>query len=118
MINTFESAQTDEIRDYRSWMEKHMPIDKSEARFLSHESDLLAVTSQRTTKSGSDINQCSALGVLFALLLPLVAFIIVSGALGRLFVAVIIGMAEAAVVVYMDLTSLMPAQEWITCAAV
>ncbi|KAJ9667881.1 hypothetical protein H2201_002067 [Coniosporium apollinis] len=118
MIKTFEPARTNVIRNYQSWMKKHTPIDRSEARFLNHESDLLAVTPQRATNDEHNTSRYSALGIVVALLLPLLAFVVMSGALGRLFVAAIIGVSEAAVVVYMDLTSLMPIQEWITCGAV
>ncbi len=99
-------------------MEKHAPIEKAEARFLQHEQDLLAVTPLRAGNHSQDINHFSAVAVVLALLLPLVALAIVSSPLGRMFIAVMVALAEAAVIVSTDLVSLMPIREWITCATV
>lgn len=37
-------AEADEINAYRTWAEKHAPVEKTELRFLNHPSDLLAVS--------------------------------------------------------------------------
>lgn len=116
MIKAFDPARTEDIRDYQSWVKKHTPIEKVEARFLEHESDLLAITPRKSTHSAPIINHYLAFGVPLALLLALVTFAMIPDLLGRTFVVAIIAVLEGAVVYFMGLSSVMAIREWILCA--
>ncbi|KAF2739527.1 hypothetical protein EJ04DRAFT_426619 [Polyplosphaeria fusca] len=119
MLKNLDPASTEEVHAYHSWMEKHAPIDCSEARFLEQKDDLLAVSRRRSAASvgGAGLHQSMALGLPLMAVLPLIALAVVPGVLGRLFVIVLIGSAEVGVVVSTELMGLLTVREWVVCAS-
>ncbi|KAG8529064.1 uncharacterized protein KY384_005699 [Bacidia gigantensis] len=49
LIRTLDPASSTDIAAYRSWIEEHTPIVPSESTFLSHQSDLVAITATPPT---------------------------------------------------------------------
>ena len=100
-------------------MEKHAPVEKSESRFLDHKNDLFSVAHTKPASNVGGVGpvQSAVFGLLLILVLPLLAFAMIPGLLGRLFIVILIGSAEAAVVASIELVSLMTVKEWVTCAS-
>lgn len=121
MVKDVDTAGTEDIQAYRSWIEKRTPIDYAETRFLQHSTDLLAVTRRRSasTVGGVPSHQSAAIFLPLILVLPLMAFAIVPGLLGRLFVLVIIGGGIIKVIMSTkELLDLMTSREWTGCVSV
>ena len=116
-MKNMDSARTDDIQAYRTWIERHSPIDHAEARFLEHKSDLLAVSQRHRSASivgGANGRQSAAIWLPIILVLPLMAFAIVPGLAGRLLVLSLIGAAVMKLVTTTEeLTEWMTMQEWI-----
>ncbi|KAF2115209.1 hypothetical protein BDV96DRAFT_599578 [Lophiotrema nucula] len=122
MLKNLDPANTDDIQVYHTWMERHAPIDKAETRFLERKNDLLTVSRNTTRRSASSVggvglHQSMAIGLPLIAVLPLIALAVVPGLLGRLFIIVLIGTAEVAVVVSTELIDFMTVQEWVICAS-
>jgi hypothetical protein len=110
----------EDVQAYQTWMERHAPIEISEARFLDRKNDLLAVSRRRsaTTVVGGVVpHQSAAIGLPLIAVLPLMAFAIVPSLLGRLFIITLIGGAEVMVVSSTELLDLMSMREWVICAS-
>jgi hypothetical protein len=132
MVKSLEPANTEDIQAYRSWLEKHAPIESAESRFLERKDDLLTVAPRRRTSSagggggasgaavvegGVGPHQRAAVGLPLIAVLPLMSFGIVPGLLGRLFVLSLIGAGEVLVVTSSELMELMSVREWFICAS-
>lgn len=89
-------------------MKNHKPIAITEARFLDHDKDLVSLTPPRAdslSSSPSSISPTDPASPIFrvvliastAILLPLLAFCVISEFSGRLIVVIIVGGAVAAV---------------------
>lgn len=125
MLKNLDAPSTKEIRSYHAWMEKHSPIDRTESLFLSHKTDLLSLTQRRrsatitTTVGGAGVGlQSAVIGFPLILVLPLMAFAIVPGLLGRLFMLILIGTGELMLVTSTELMDLMTVKEWAFCSSV
>ena len=124
MLKNLDAPHTKEIRSYHAWMEKHSPIDRTESLFLSHKTDLLSLTRRRrsatnTTVGGAGVGlQSAVIGFPLILVLPLMAFAIVPGLLGRLFMLILIGAGELMLVTSTELMDLMSVKEWALCSSV
>jgi len=118
-IKNFAPAQMGDIEAYRKWMEENAPIAKLETRFLNHEQDLLAL-SRRSPAPARSINLRQASVVLCILvLLPLLAFTVVSAFFARLVVLLVVGFAGLAVASSssMDLDHVVPVQDFAWCVS-
>lgn len=115
-----EAAKVEEIQAYRAWMERHAPIDATEAKFLDRANDLLVVSPRRsaTTVGGVHSYQSAAMSLPLILALPLVIVAVVPGLLGRLFVISLIGVVEVQVVTSTELIELMAVREWVICSSI
>lgn len=120
LLRELNPASPDETQAYRAWMEKRVPIDYMEARFLERRHDLLAVSRKTTvsTSRGGGHHHSAAVWSPLILVLPLMAFAMVPNMLGRLLVIVLIGAAELKVVTSTpELMSFMTVQEWTIAAS-
>lgn len=120
MIKTLDPAQVEDIQQYKTWIEKHALIEQNETQFLERKNDLLALSRRRSARDvgGVGLTQSAAIGLPVILVLLLMAFAMIPGLLGRLFVIVLIGTAAATVVTSTEqLMGLMTVKEWIACAS-
>jgi tetratricopeptide (TPR) repeat protein len=119
MLKDLDAPNTDQVQVYRSWMERHAPVERSEAQFLDRKHDLVAVLRRgsATTVGGVNPHQSAAMGLPLIALIPLMLFAIVPGFLGRLFIIAVIGAAEVSVVTSTELMDLMAVREWVICAS-
>jgi hypothetical protein len=119
LLKELDPASPEDIQSYRAWIEKRVPIDHTETRFLERKNDLLAVSrgaSVSTTRSGQDQNAIVWLPILLAV--PLLAFAIVPNLSGRLVVIALIGAAEAWLVTSTpQLMSYMSVRDWAAVAS-
>jgi len=77
-------------------MKKHIPITVAESRFLDHDQDLISVTPRSLPSSGTGIADSPFPAVVIAstvILLPLLAFSLISEFSGRLLVVTIVACA-------------------------
>jgi hypothetical protein len=121
MIKEVDPASTEDVQAYRTWMEQRRPVDYAETRFLQNDTDLLAVPRRRSASTGGGVPspQSAAIFLPLILVLPLMAFAIVPGLLGRLFVLVVIGGGIIKVITTTrELVELMTPREWTGCASV
>ncbi|KAF2639927.1 hypothetical protein P280DRAFT_22690 [Massarina eburnea CBS 473.64] len=118
MLKDMSPADTEDILAYRTWMEKRTPIDFTESRFLERKDDLLAFSRRRSASpvGGVPSHQSAAIWLPMILVMPLMAYAIVPGLLGRLFILCSIG---AAIMKLLTSTKgvekLMTAREWAAC---
>jgi hypothetical protein len=116
MVKKVDTAETEDIQAYRTWVEKRTPIDYAETRFLNHSTDLLAVSRRKSTSTVDGVPSPQALAPLlpFILILPLAVFSMVPGLLGRLFLLVVISGGIIKVTMSMkELRELMTPREWL-----
>lgn len=123
MVKKLEAADAADVQAYRSWMEKRAPIDQAETRFLERKSDLVAVSRGRSASFtvGGVIgpHQSAAIWLPLILVLPLMAFAMVPGLVGRLFVLGLIGAALLRVLASTkEVLEWMTAREWAGCFSV
>jgi hypothetical protein len=138
MKRQLDPARPLDIQAYTDWMDKHNAIDETESRFLDHKHDLLALpqTSLRRPApakaaqkqqpssptaaahapiqiAGMGLAQSAAIGLPVILILPLMAFAMIPGMMGRLFIISLIGAGEVAVVSSTpELMGIMSLREW------
>jgi hypothetical protein len=119
MLKNLDPARAEDVEAYHSWMEEHAPVDRSETRFLEQTTDLLAVSRRRSAGSvgGAGLHRSIAIGLPLIAVVPLIALAVVPGVFGRLFVIVLIGSAEVAVVVSTELIDFLTLREWVVCAS-
>ncbi|KAH7336746.1 hypothetical protein BKA66DRAFT_77710 [Pyrenochaeta sp. MPI-SDFR-AT-0127] len=121
LLKDLDPASPEATHAYRAWIEKREPIDYVETRFLERRHDLLAVSRRTSTSTARGASHHHSASVWFplTLILPLMAFAIVPGLLGRLVVIVLIGGVELKLVTSTpELKSFMTVQEWTTAATV
>ncbi|RHZ66903.1 uncharacterized protein CDV56_109057 [Aspergillus thermomutatus] len=95
VLQTIPSASDQDIETYRTWMNEHSPIVTAESRFLDHSKDLISLSPRRATYTApvySAIIIASA-----AIILPLLAFSMISEFSGRILVVALVGGAAAAI---------------------
>jgi len=126
LVKDVDPASPADISAYRAWLDKRVPIDQTECRFLDRKHDLLAVSrrSSLATTAPSRVSpgragtQSAAVWLPLGLLLPLLAFAIVPSLLGRLIVIALIGGGELwFVTTTPELKGLMEMQEWMMAGA-
>ncbi|OAG03666.1 uncharacterized protein CC84DRAFT_1149243 [Paraphaeosphaeria sporulosa] len=121
MVKTLDPANAEDVQAYRSWMEKCTPIDHTETRFLEHKNDLLTVSEggSASTVGGVIPRQSGAIWLPLVLVLPLMAFAIVPGLLGRLVILSLTGAAIMKLIASTkELMDMMTAHEWAGCFSV
>jgi len=119
---SFETADPEEVRHYRAWMDEQSPLDKKEMRFLEYKGDLMALrhtpVAEPLMELGKNSLSHATLALPLVLLLPLLTFKVITGFLGRILILVIIGYTEAAIVSSnTGLSQLMSYRSWTICAA-
>ncbi|KAF2274818.1 uncharacterized protein EI97DRAFT_357479, partial [Westerdykella ornata] len=123
MLKNLDTASPADIQTYRTWLQRHCPIDSNEARFLECKDDLVAISRPHGSASGTgggggvSPHQRAAVGLPLIAVFPLMAFAIVPGLLARLFILTVIGAAEVFVVTSSELMGLMTVREWFVCAS-
>ncbi|KAF2197064.1 hypothetical protein GQ43DRAFT_381852 [Delitschia confertaspora ATCC 74209] len=133
MKKNLAPADPSEIRAYHKWMQKHAPIEQTETRFLEHKDDLLNLSGRNQTDSESTtatatatggvggvagLAQSAVIGLPLILVLPLMAFALIPGLLGRLFIIGVVGAVEVAVVTSsVELMGFMTVKEWLYAAS-
>ena len=117
MLRNLAPADMEDIQAYRTWVAKRAPIDYAETRFLERSSDLLALSPRSaSTASGGSPRQSAAIFLPLILVLPLMAFAIVPGLLGRFIVLVLIGGGILKLLTSTkELMDLMTLREWTGC---
>ncbi|KAL5441497.1 hypothetical protein PMIN05_004431 [Paraphaeosphaeria minitans] len=121
MVKMLDPANAEDVQAYRSWMEKRTPIEHAETRFLEHKKDLLRVSEgvSASTVGGVTARQSAAIWLPLVLVLPLMAFAIVPGLLGRLVVLSLTGVAVMKILASTkELMDMMTAREWTCCFSV
>ncbi|KAF2012370.1 hypothetical protein BU24DRAFT_485773 [Aaosphaeria arxii CBS 175.79] len=119
MIKDLGPAKAGDIQTYQKWMEQRTPIEGPEAQFLKRKNDLVAIP-RRESRSliiGGLPQQSQAIYLPLILVLPLMAFAIVPGLLGRLFVIAMIAAVEVKIVMTTELKDFMTAREWVMCGS-
>ncbi|KAL5357731.1 hypothetical protein BJX96DRAFT_23709 [Aspergillus floccosus] len=104
VLQTLPSASEQDVTTYRSWMRKHTPIIAAETRFLDYAKDLVSLT-PRPAAAAAAATAPSAMTPVYsaiviasaAILLPLLAFSMISEFSGRLLVVAVVGGAAAAI---------------------
>ncbi|KAF2747048.1 hypothetical protein M011DRAFT_60457 [Sporormia fimetaria CBS 119925] len=126
MLANLDAASPADIESYRSWLQQHTPIETAESRFLDNKHDLLALSKPRPTvpvpASNAVANrayylQQAAVGLPLIAIAPLMAYAIVPGLLGRLFILSLIGSGEVLVVTSTEVMGLLTVREWFVCAS-
>ncbi|RJE21892.1 hypothetical protein PHISCL_05777 [Aspergillus sclerotialis] len=97
VLHTLPRASDQDIKNYRAWMKEKTPVAPAETRFLDHNDDLVSLSPRAgvhpsTTPVYSAIVIASA-----AILMPLLAFSMISEFSGRLIVVTVVGGAAAAI---------------------
>lgn len=121
MLKNLDTPSIEEIHAYQTWMEKCSPLDHMESLFLSRKTDLLSLTRQRRSTIVSTVggagagigSQSASIGLPLILVLPLMAFAVVPGLLGRLFMLVLFSAAEVMLVTSTELMDLMSVRQWV-----
>lgn len=100
-------------------MDKRVPIDQEETRFLDRKHDLLAVSRRPSVSTTRNEQAMPAVAWMpLALVLPLLAFVIVPSMLGRLVVIAVIGGAGLRVATMIpEVQGLMDMQRWMIAGA-
>ncbi|PVH96368.1 hypothetical protein DM02DRAFT_477070, partial [Periconia macrospinosa] len=116
LLRDLGPAETADIQAYRAWMEKRTPISNSETRFLELKDDLLAVSPRRAssgTAGSAPSHESAAIWLPMILAMPLLAFAIVPGILGRLAILCLNGAAVMKLLTSTgELKELMTIREW------
>lgn len=113
-MKNLDPARTEDVESYRRWMDRCAPIDDAESGFLERKDDLLAVSRTKPVQAtAGEQPHSTAVWLPLVLVLPLMAFAIVPGLLGRLFVLLLIGASELRLITSTpELMKLMTVQEW------
>lgn len=100
VLQTLPTASAEDIQKYRAWMAEKVPIAAAESTFLNHADDLVSLTPRRggaRSLSATDPIYITIIIASSAILLPLLAFSMISEFAGRLIVVTVVGGASAAV---------------------
>ncbi|TKA79194.1 hypothetical protein B0A49_02165 [Cryomyces minteri] len=117
MVASLDPAKADDIQRYQAWIATHAPIDGAETRFLNHESDLLCIGRANDRGHPDNVAKSAVVCLPIFLLVPLLAFSITPGFLGRLFVPSIL-VIGATVLLSTSTKQIMAPREWIACTGV
>ncbi|KAI9775760.1 MAG: hypothetical protein M1839_000888 [Geoglossum umbratile] len=132
LIKTHAPATKEDIKRYRSFMSKHAPLSEPESRFLYEEADLLAATgpnshnhNHKQNKSPTPENPTPLprwmsfllgdgymLVLAGAILMPILAFSIIPGYLGRLAFVAMVAVATVALLGESKIAGVMGGWEW------
>lgn len=118
MVKTLEPANREAVDVYRSWIEKHTPIDRAEARFLEHKNDLLTVSEggSASIPGGVITHQSGAIWLPLVLVFPLLVFAIVPGLIGRLAILSLTCAATMKLITATrELMDMMTVRDWVRC---
>ncbi|KAK5020297.1 hypothetical protein LTR60_000645 [Cryomyces antarcticus] len=117
MVASLDPARAEDIQLYQAWIAKHAPIDETETRFLNHESDLLCIARANDRGHPDNVAKCAIVCLPVVLLVPLLAFSIIPGFLGRLFVLSIL-VIGATVLLSTSAKQIVAPREWIACTGI
>ncbi|KAB8074689.1 hypothetical protein BDV29DRAFT_117466 [Aspergillus leporis] len=95
VLQTLPSASDKDIDTYRNWMDENSPIALAETRFLDHSKDLVSLAS-RAVSSPTPVFSAIIIASA-AILLPLLAFSMISEFSGRLLIVAVVGGAASAI---------------------
>lgn len=130
LIKGLAPAKSADIEAYQAWIDEHSTVAEFETRFLTHQADLLAVTSRspggRTSRgmpssfgcAGSAPAYMSTVVSAAAVLIPLLSFSVISEFFGRLFVIIVVGGVATAMMAPSRAGGFMNWEELRTCLAV
>ncbi|KAJ5095395.1 hypothetical protein NUU61_004751 [Penicillium alfredii] len=97
VLQTLPRASEKDITSYRAWMKEHNPVAAAETRFLDHDADLVSLTPRLAASAAAAPVYMAIIIASGALLLPLLAFSMISEFSGRLVVVTVVGGAAAAI---------------------
>ncbi|KAL4897098.1 hypothetical protein BDV59DRAFT_84758 [Aspergillus ambiguus] len=98
ILQTLPSAADQDVATYRTWMRKHTPIIAAETRFLDHPKDLVSLTPPPPAAPPMITPVYSAIIIASAaIILPLLAFSMISEFSGRILLVAIVGGAASAI---------------------
>ncbi|KAI9860296.1 MAG: hypothetical protein M1813_006185 [Trichoglossum hirsutum] len=128
LVKNLDPASKEDIKRYKHWMTKHNPIAEPEARFLHEEADLLSVMRSNKLPEKPAPTRLSPrwsfllgdgymLVIAAAVLLPILAFVVVPGYLGRLAFVATVALATVALLGETKIACMMGGWEWGMSAA-
>ncbi|PWY84529.1 hypothetical protein BO94DRAFT_101928 [Aspergillus sclerotioniger CBS 115572] len=99
VLQTLPSASTKDIDTYRDWMKEKNPVVAAETRFLDYSKDLISLTPHITASTTSTTKPVFSAIIIAsaAVLLPLLAFNMISEFSGRILVVAVVGGAASAI---------------------
>ncbi|OQE05908.1 hypothetical protein PENVUL_c021G02685 [Penicillium vulpinum] len=97
VLQMLPRASEQDITGYRSWMRDHKPVAGVETRFLIHNEDLVSLTPRMAASPAAAPAYIAIVIASGALLLPLLAFSLITEFSGRLVVVTVVGGAAAAI---------------------
>lgn len=84
------------MKNYRAWMKEKTPVTLAETRFLDHNDDLVTLSPRGLRPSTTPVYSAIVIASA-AILMPLLAFSMISEFSGRLIVVTVVGGAAAAI---------------------
>ena len=102
-----------EITQYREWMTTHRPVDMAEANFLKHDKDLFVLERRRIE---TPTMTAATAGLPVLLLLPFLAFAVMSSFLCRVLAIVVCSMGLWILCSIISMRHILTAREWIFSA--
>ncbi|KAJ5957145.1 hypothetical protein N7501_011424 [Penicillium viridicatum] len=97
VLQTLPRASEQDITGYRTWMRENKPVAGVETRFLIHDADLVSLTPRLAASAAAAPVYIAIIIASGALLLPLLAFSLITEFSGRLVVVTVVGGAAAAI---------------------
>ncbi|GLA42371.1 hypothetical protein AnigIFM63309_010903 [Aspergillus niger] len=95
VLQTLPRASTQDIDTYRNWMKQTNPVITAETRFLDYSKDLISLTPRMASTSTAKPIFTTIIIASTAILLPLLAFSMISEFSGRLVVVALVGVAAS-----------------------
>ncbi|KAI9654323.1 MAG: hypothetical protein M1829_000944 [Trizodia sp. TS-e1964] len=114
LIKSLDTAKYEDIEKYKSWMTEHAPIAEQESRFLTKNGDLMSLLCP--DKRVDTFFQLALVLLGVAVLLPTLAFTVVSSFLGRMVVVTIVAGAEIVLIAPTKFGSFVYEKDWGTHA--
>ncbi|KAL4940933.1 hypothetical protein BDV06DRAFT_12316 [Aspergillus oleicola] len=99
VLQTLPRATKPDVETYQKWMKGNNPVATNEMRFLDHPKDLVSLTPQAAF-AGSNITPPVYSAIIIAsaaIILPLLAFSMISEFAGRILIVAVVGGASAAI---------------------
>ncbi|RAL01687.1 uncharacterized protein BO80DRAFT_444374 [Aspergillus ibericus CBS 121593] len=100
VLQTLPCASAKDIDTYRAWMKETNPVVAAETRFLDHTKDLISLTPRNLASTSTSTTKPVFSAIIIAsaaVLLPLLAFSMISEFSGRLLVVAVVGGAASAI---------------------